>query len=127
MMCSYGEECCCGECFASIVYNCMGGTGVWQAYFTDACFIPSCRILPYIPYGFTLFFVFRWFSFQDLLHFIIFKGKLNYLTNQILAMACTSGQALCGFLGQLPLRQASSCARVEEYCQFIFLLLIIPI
>ena len=45
LMCSYGEECCCGQCSASIVFTCQGVTGVWQAYFTDACLLPSCRNL----------------------------------------------------------------------------------
>merc|ERR1719376_633013 len=31
--CDYGEECCCGECSSSIVYQC--GDGRWSASYTD--------------------------------------------------------------------------------------------
>ncbi len=39
--CEYGEECCCGQCYPSIVCECMGG-GQWGCYATDACMIPEC-------------------------------------------------------------------------------------
>lgn len=39
--CSWGTECCCGECFPSLVCTCYGGT--WGCYATDACMIPGCE------------------------------------------------------------------------------------
>lgn len=39
--CSWGMECCCGECFASEECRCDGGT--WTCWATDACFIESCQ------------------------------------------------------------------------------------
>ena len=38
--CSYGQECCCGECSASFVCTCAGGT--WACYYTDFCLRPGC-------------------------------------------------------------------------------------
>ena len=38
--CTYGEECCCGECYDSLVCQCMGGE--FGCYYTDACMIPWC-------------------------------------------------------------------------------------
>ena len=35
LTCDYGEECCCGECYASYSCTCDGGT--WRCHFTDAC------------------------------------------------------------------------------------------
>ena len=35
MKCTYGEECCCGECFDSLVCQCFGGS--FGCYYTDAC------------------------------------------------------------------------------------------
>jgi len=35
MVCRYGQECCCGNCFPSEVYTCAGGQ--WNRMFTDAC------------------------------------------------------------------------------------------
>ena len=40
LICSYGEECCCGSCSPSYVCECNGGD--WSCYFTDACFMPQC-------------------------------------------------------------------------------------
>ncbi|MEZ4269436.1 MAG: hypothetical protein R3F39_24005 [Myxococcota bacterium] len=40
LVCDYGQECCCGECFSSFVCECSAGG--WACFFTDACFIPSC-------------------------------------------------------------------------------------
>lgn len=39
-VCKIGKECCCGECFDSLVCSCGGGT--WNCYYTDACMIPAC-------------------------------------------------------------------------------------
>jgi len=42
--CSYGEECCCGECSSSVRMTCSlfdDGTGVWRGLFTDACLFAS--------------------------------------------------------------------------------------
>jgi hypothetical protein len=36
--CEYGQECCCGSCYPSLVCNCEGGH--WACYYTDACMIP---------------------------------------------------------------------------------------
>ena len=33
--CSYGEECCCGECHPSLLATCSDGR--WTLVFTDAC------------------------------------------------------------------------------------------
>ncbi len=38
--CAYGQECCCGECSASFVCTCAGGT--WACYYTDFCLRPAC-------------------------------------------------------------------------------------
>lgn len=38
--CEYGQECCCGQCYPSLVYVCRGGS--WGAAYTDACLIPAC-------------------------------------------------------------------------------------
>lgn len=38
--CTWGEECCCGECYPSFACSCEDGT--WACYATDACFIESC-------------------------------------------------------------------------------------
>jgi len=38
--CSYGEECCCGECYPSKRTECVGGR--WMGWHTDACFHPNC-------------------------------------------------------------------------------------
>lgn len=40
LRCEYGQECCCGQCFPSLVCNCLDGT--WGCYATDACMIPGC-------------------------------------------------------------------------------------
>jgi hypothetical protein len=40
LRCEYGQECCCGQCYPSLVYTCNGGR--WGAYYTDACLIPAC-------------------------------------------------------------------------------------
>ena len=39
--CEYGEECCCGRCSSSIVYQCYYGR--WSAYHTGFCLNPSCQ------------------------------------------------------------------------------------
>lgn len=38
--CSYGQECCCGQCSASLVCTCAGGS--WACYYTDFCLRPGC-------------------------------------------------------------------------------------
>ena len=38
--CRYGTECCCGECYDSLVCECIGGATA--CYYTDACSIPAC-------------------------------------------------------------------------------------
>jgi|GEM_PF-1162477 len=38
--CESGQECCCGECYASTVCDCAEGT--WVCYATDACYSPQC-------------------------------------------------------------------------------------
>ncbi len=40
LRCEYGQECCCGECFPSLVATCSGGS--WAGMNTDACFRPGC-------------------------------------------------------------------------------------
>jgi len=37
--CKYGEECCCGECSASLVLSCFDGS--WGGFHTDFCFRPG--------------------------------------------------------------------------------------
>ena len=37
--CTIGQECCCGKCYPSMIARC---DGQWRAYYTDACFRPSC-------------------------------------------------------------------------------------
>jgi len=41
LSCSYGEECCCGECHSSVQLECTvpvgGGVGEWGGFFTEAC------------------------------------------------------------------------------------------
>jgi len=39
LQCKYGEECCCGECSASLVLSCFGGS--WGGFHTDFCFRPG--------------------------------------------------------------------------------------
>merc|ERR1712025_6384 len=39
IQCEYGEECCCGECAASLVLSCFGGS--WGGFHTDFCFRPQ--------------------------------------------------------------------------------------
>merc|ERR1719471_1663640 len=41
--CEYGEECCCGKCFASQIFQCDANAGVWISFYTDACFAPACE------------------------------------------------------------------------------------
>lgn len=38
--CEYGEECCCGQCYPSLVCSC--GAAGWSCYATDACMIAGC-------------------------------------------------------------------------------------
>lgn len=38
--CEWGEECCCGECYPSMVCSCTNGS--WACMATDACMRPSC-------------------------------------------------------------------------------------
>merc|ERR1711936_500499 len=38
--CNYGQECCCGKCYHSVVYQCMSGT--WVGLHTDACLHRDC-------------------------------------------------------------------------------------
>jgi|GEM_PF-1557895 len=38
--CSYGQECCCGQCSASFVCTCAAGS--WACYYTDFCLRPGC-------------------------------------------------------------------------------------
>ncbi len=38
--CSYGTECCCGQCSASYVCDCTGGA--FSCYYTDFCLSPNC-------------------------------------------------------------------------------------
>jgi len=39
IQCNYGEECCCGECAASLVLSCFEGS--WGGFHTDFCFRPQ--------------------------------------------------------------------------------------
>lgn len=41
LSCSWGTECCCGDCFPSTQCSCEGGS--WACLATDACMIPSCE------------------------------------------------------------------------------------
>lgn len=36
--CNFGQECCCGKCYPSMVCQCSGSS--WLCYATDACMIP---------------------------------------------------------------------------------------
>merc|ERR1719361_557661 len=45
MHCSYGQECCCGDCFPSEVFTC--DDNVWTGMFTDACLGPCGPVEPY--------------------------------------------------------------------------------
>lgn len=38
--CEYGQECCCGNCYAEMVCRCDGER--WSCYATDSCMIPGC-------------------------------------------------------------------------------------
>jgi hypothetical protein len=38
--CEYGQECCCGDCFPSILCECTE-QGVWGCYYTEACMPPT--------------------------------------------------------------------------------------
>jgi len=38
--CSYGTECCCGDCYASYLCSCQ--SGFWSCYYSDACYVPPC-------------------------------------------------------------------------------------
>lgn len=38
--CTYGEECCCGQCYPSLVCTCSGGQ--YACLSTDACLRPGC-------------------------------------------------------------------------------------
>ena len=49
-MCTYGEECCCGECFPSMECECQYDLGDWGCWYTEACNIPSCPDIS-IDYG----------------------------------------------------------------------------
>lgn len=40
LRCEYGTECCCGQCYPSLVCECQGGH--FGCYYTDACLIPGC-------------------------------------------------------------------------------------
>lgn len=40
LRCEYGTECCCGQCYPSLVCECHGG--LFGCYYTDACLIPGC-------------------------------------------------------------------------------------
>jgi len=40
MTCEYGQECCCGECYPSMIFMCDDGK--WEAMFSDACMMPNC-------------------------------------------------------------------------------------
>merc|ERR1711963_108220 len=39
--CTYGEECCCGQCHPSIMMDCTGGR--WVGFYTNVCLQPICR------------------------------------------------------------------------------------
>jgi len=47
--CIYGQECCCGDCFDSIVCDCVNGG--FGCYYTDACLGPWCEEPPCCPPG----------------------------------------------------------------------------
>lgn len=36
--CEWGQECCCGKCYPSLVCTCQNGK--WACYYTDACLLP---------------------------------------------------------------------------------------
>ncbi len=38
LTCEFGEECCCGQCFPSLICECSGGQ--WGCFFSDACLAP---------------------------------------------------------------------------------------
>ncbi|MCB9734479.1 MAG: hypothetical protein H6745_17990 [Deltaproteobacteria bacterium] len=40
LSCGFGQECCCGQCYAST--SCTCSDGQWACHATDACFIPAC-------------------------------------------------------------------------------------
>lgn len=40
LRCTYGTECCCGQCYPSLVCECQSGR--FACYYTDACLIPGC-------------------------------------------------------------------------------------
>lgn len=40
LRCEFGQECCCGQCFASVV--CLCTAAGWGCYATDACMVPAC-------------------------------------------------------------------------------------
>ncbi len=44
LVCRYGQECCCGECYDSLVCQCSGGS--FGCYSTDACLRPGCEDFP---------------------------------------------------------------------------------
>lgn len=41
LMCEYGEDCCCDQCYALEVATCMEGQ--WMTYMADACMNPECE------------------------------------------------------------------------------------
>lgn len=43
--CSYGEECCCGDCFDSFICECDGGS--FQCLHSDACMVPEIKCPDY--------------------------------------------------------------------------------
>jgi len=40
LQCSYGKECCCGQCHPSMEFTCAGNR--WTGLFTEACMRPAC-------------------------------------------------------------------------------------
>jgi len=38
--CTYGQECCCGECHPSLLMECGGGS--WVGRHSEACMLPTC-------------------------------------------------------------------------------------
>jgi hypothetical protein len=40
LLCEYGQECCCGQCYPSISCTCDGN--LFACHATDACFRPDC-------------------------------------------------------------------------------------
>lgn len=40
MKCDYGQDCCCGDCFPSMVFVCEDAK--WEAMYSDACLSPIC-------------------------------------------------------------------------------------